>query len=406
MISAEQQFRELKRGTEEILVEADLLAKLKRSVLEKRPLVVKVGFDPTAPDIHLGHTVILQKMAQFQRFGHRVIFLIGDFTGRVGDPSGRTKTRPQLSREEIEANAETYKTQVFKILDSKETHVLFNSEWLDKLTANEFITLAAKANVARMLERDDFSRRFKEEKPISVHEFMYPLLQGYDSVHLKADVEMGGTDQKFNLLLGRELMRDYGLEPQVCITLPLLEGLDGVQKMSKSLDNYVGIADPPAEMFGKLMSLPDSMLRKYYDLLSSRSVDEIEAIFKEMEAGKRNPRDVKAELAAEIVTRFYDGAEAEKARTGFAKVFSRKELPDNMVEFEFEVEGESLWIPRLLVALTFASSTSEGKRLVNQGAVRVDGVAVKDENLGVEKEYLVLQCGKRRFSKVRLIRKK
>ncbi len=401
MVSAEQQLEEIKRGIDEILVEKDLLEKLRRSVKTGKPLTVKVGFDPTAPDLHLGHTVVIQKMAQFQRFGHKVVFLIGDFTGLVGDPSGKSKTRPQLTREQVNANAETYKRQVFKILDPKTTEVRFNSEWLAKMDAFDFVKLAAQANVARMLERDDFKRRYTENISISVHEFLYPLLQGYDSVALKADVEMGGTDQKFNLLMGRELMRNYEMEPQVCLTLRLLEGLDGVQKMSKSLNNYVGIDEAPEEMYGKIMSLPDNMLRKYYDLLSARPLSEIEPMFSEMAAGKRNPRDVKSDFAVEIVTRYHSAAAAQGAVEHFRKVFSKKEIPDDMPESDYALEKGALWIPKLLQTLGFVASTTEGKRMVAQGAVKIDGTAATGENLSPPAGTpFVLQCGKRKFARV------
>ncbi len=401
MVTAEKQFEELKRGVDEILVEKDLLEKLRRAEKTGKPLVVKVGFDPTAPDLHLGHTVVIQKMAQFQRFGHQVVFLIGDLTGLVGDPSGKSKTRPQLTREQVAENAETYKRQVFKILDPEKTQVRFNSEWLAKMTAFDFVRLAAHANVARMLERDDFKRRYNEGISISVHEFLYPLLQGYDSVALKADVEMGGTDQKFNLLMGRELMRDYQLEPQVCLTMRLLEGLDGVQKMSKSLDNYVGIDESADQMYGKLMSLPDSMLRKYYDLLSTRTLSEIEPMFSEMTEGKRNPRDVKSDLAVELVTRYHNAEAAQAAVQNFRKVFSQKLVPDEMPESEYPLEAGALWIPKLLQVLGFVASTTEGKRMVVQGAVKVEGKAMLSEHFSPPAGTpFVVQCGKRKFARV------
>lgn len=402
MVAAEKQLAELKRGIDEILVEKDLLEKLRRSEKTGKPLIVKVGFDPTAPDIHLGHTVVMQKMAQFQRFGHHVVFLIGDFTGLVGDPSGKSKTRPQLTREQVAANAETYKKQVFKILDPKKTEVRFNSEWLGKFDAFEFVRLASHANVARMLEREDFKKRYTEGISISVHEFLYPLLQGYDSVALKADVEMGGTDQKFNLLMGRELMRDYQLEPQVCLTLPLLEGLDGVNKMSKSLNNYVGVDESPDQMYGKLMSLPDAMLRKYHDLLSTRTLAELNPIFKEMEAGKRNPRDVKSDFAVEIVTRYHSAEAGREAVENFRKVFAQKQIPDDMPEFSYGSEGGKVWLPKLLQTIGFVASTTEGKRMVAQGAVKIEGQAVGGENLSPKSgESFVLQCGKRKFARVK-----
>lgn len=399
-LSAAQQMAELRRGVEEILVEKDLLAKLERSVKTGKPLVIKAGFDPTAPDLHLGHTVVLQKMAQFQKLGHRIVFLIGDFTGLVGDPSGRSKTRPQLTPDEVKKNAETYKAQVFKILSPKETQVRFNSEWLAPLSSFDFVRLAAKANVARMLEREDFHNRYKSGQSISVHEFLYPLLQAYDSVALKADVELGGTDQKFNLLLGRELMRDYDVEPQVCMTLPLLEGLDGAQKMSKSLGNYVGIYEPPEEMYGKLMSLPDSALRRYYDLLSGLTNAEIEARFTSLAEGKLHPKEAKSLFAREIVTRFHSAEGAEKAAAHFESVFSKKQLPDEMPEKTYAAEGE-IWLPKLLHDLGFTASTSEGKRLVAQGAVKLDERRVDQETIPVPaSRRFVLQCGKRKFARV------
>lgn len=401
MISAQEQLKEIKRGTQEILPEKDLIAKLEKSVKTGKPLIIKAGFDPTAPDIHLGHTVLIQKMAQFQKLGHTVVFLIGDFTGLVGDPSGKSKTRPQLTREEVLKNTETYKTQVFKILDPKKTLIKFNSEWLDKFSSYDFVRLAAHANVARMLEREDFNRRYKEGQSISLHEFMYPLLQAYDSVALKADVELGGTDQKFNLLMGRELMQDYQLEPQVCLTMPLLEGLDGIQKMSKSLNNYVGVEDPPNEMYGKLLSLPDSMMKKYYDLLSSRSSQEIEQIFQELQSGKRHPKTVKSDLAKEIVSRFHSPSLADAAEAHFEKVFSKKEIPDSIPEFKFTISDEKVWLPKLLTEISFAASTSEGKRLVAQGAVKINEAVANQENIPVKSgTEFVLQCGKRKFAKI------
>jgi tyrosyl-tRNA synthetase len=399
----EAQLAELKRGTDEILVEKDLLAKLKKSYETKKPLLVKLGCDPTAPDLHLGHTVPLRKLAQFQEFGHKVVFLIGDFTGLVGDPSGKSKTRPQLTKAEVLANAETYKRQVFKILDSEATEVRFNSEWLDKLTAYDFVRLASHANVARMLEREDFNKRYKEGQSISLHEFMYPLLQAYDSVALKADIELGGRDQKFNLLLGRELMRDFDLEPQVCLTFPLLEGLDGVQKMSKSTGNYVGVTEGPNEMYGKLMSLPDAMLRRYYDMLSPRSSSEIEKVFSELGTGKLHPKEAKSRFALDVVTQFHSGPDAAKARDHFEKVFSRKEIPDQLPEFHYAWQGKQIWVPKLLHEIGFAASTSEGKRLVAQGGVKIDEVPLTDENyLPNAHTAFVLQCGKRKFARILL----
>ncbi|MBI1859709.1 MAG: tyrosine--tRNA ligase [Deltaproteobacteria bacterium] len=402
-VSAKRQFEELKRGTDEILVEGELLKKLEESEKTGRPLIVKAGFDPTAPDLHLGHTVVLQKMAQLQRFGHKVHFLIGDFTGMVGDPSGKTKTRPQLTREQVDANAETYKKQVFKILDPKTTVIQFNSEWLEKFGAADFIRLASHATVARMLEREDFGTRYKENQSISLHEFLYPLLQAYDSFAIKADIELGGRDQKFNLLLGRELMKDRGLAPQVCVTMPLLEGLDGVQKMSKSLGNYVGVTDAPNDMFGKLMSVPDSLLRRYYDLLSDAPIDVITKIFSELDQGHLHPKDVKARFAMEIVTRFHGSDAGTHAKEHFDSVFSRKEIPDDIPEFRYQWQGKDIWIPKLLTELKFALTTSEGKRLCNQRAVKIDSEVLEGEYFHPrEKKQVVLQCGKRKFARVNL----
>ncbi|MCB0417335.1 MAG: tyrosine--tRNA ligase [Bdellovibrionales bacterium] len=398
-MKAEAQLEELKRGTEEILIEKDLLEKLKKSEKSGKPLIIKAGFDPTAPDLHLGHTVLMQKMAQFQRLGHEVVFLIGDFTGLVGDPSGKSKTRPQLTPEQVKANAETYKEQVFKILDPKNTRIAFNSAWLEKLSSFEFVKLAAQSNVARMLERDDFSKRYKANESISIHEFLYPLLQAYDSVALKADVELGGTDQKFNLLLGRELMRQYGQEPQVCITMPLLEGLDGVQKMSKSLGNYVGVYESPNEIFGKLMSLPDASLRRYFDLLSDLSIQGIQDLFSRLEGGKEHPRDVKIRFACEMVARFHSEDAAQQAKEHFERVFSKKEIPDDIPEFA--VPAGEIWLPKLLTDLGFVGSTSEGKRLIKQGAVKADQEKVETETIPGTQDF-TLQCGKRKFARIRV----
>ncbi len=395
---AEAQLKELARGTDDIISRLDLLNKIKLSLKSGKPLVVKAGFDPTAPDLHLGHTVLLQKMAQFQKLGHQVVFLIGDFTGLVGDPSGKSKTRPQLTREQVNANAETYKKQVFKILDPQRTQVRFNSEWLDKFDAYAFVRLAAHANVARMLERDDFKTRYREGHSISVHEFLYPLLQAYDSVALKADVELGGRDQIFNLLLGRELMKDYKLEPQICLTMPLLEGLDGVQKMSKSAGNYVGIDEAPDQIYGKIMSLPDALLRKYYDLLSALTTDEIDALFAKMKAGL-NPKVVKSQLAKELAARFHNEAAADAAHEGFEKVFAKKGVPDEVTERS--IPSGDIWVPALLKELQAVASTSDGKRMIAQGAVKLDGAVVKEERLTFASgSALMLQCGKRTFIKL------
>ena len=327
--------------------------------------------------------------------------MIGDFTGLVGDPSGKSKTRPQLTRDEVLKNTETYKTQVFKILDPKKTSIQFNSAWLEKLSAYDFVRLAAHANVARMLEREDFNRRYKEGQSISLHEFMYPLLQAYDSVALKADIELGGTDQKFNLLMGRELMQDYQLEPQVCITMPLLEGLDGVQKMSKSLNNYVGVDESPEQMYGKLLSLPDSMMRKYFDLLSELETPQIETLFQELQTGKIHPKKLKSQLAREIVTRFHDAQKANDAEAHFEKVFARKEVPDTLPEVRYTCEEAQVWIPKLVLDIQFAGSTSEGKRLLAQGAIRINEKVVSSERLPCTPgDQWVIQVGKRKFAKI------
>ncbi len=404
MMKAEDQLKELKRGTDEIMNEKDLLEKLKRAEAKNQPLVIKAGFDPTAPDIHLGHTVLIQKMARFQEFGHTVIFLIGDFTGLVGDPSGRSKTRPQLTREDVASNAETYKKQVFKILDPQKTTIRFNSEWLDKMTAYDFVRLASHANVARMLEREDFKKRYTENQSIAMHEFLYPLLQAYDSVALKADVELGGRDQRFNLLLGRELMRDYQLEAQICMTVPLLVGLDGVNKMGKSMNNYVGINESPDDMYGKLMSMPDALMKDYYTLLSVLKLEDIDALFAVLQAGKKHPKDVKSTFACEIIERYHSRAAAEGARENFEKVHARKETPTELPEFKHKAEGGEIWLPKLLVEIGFAASTSEGKRLVAQGGVKIDEEVVKAEKLPTAgKQSFVLQSGKRKFGRIVLL---
>lgn len=405
-MDAKQQFAELKRGSEEILSENDLLAKLERSVKTKKPLLIKAGFDPTAPDLHLGHTVLLQKMAVFQRLGHKVVFLIGDFTGLVGDPSGKSKTRPQLTQQEVAKNAETYKAQVFKILDPAKTEISFNSTWLGQLGAHDFIKMASFVNVARLLEREDFNQRYKSGQSISLHEFLYPLLQAYDSVVLKADVELGGTDQKFNLLLGRQLMRDYGQEPQVCLTVPLLEGLDGVQKMSKSLDNYVGIYEPAKEIYGKIMSLPDKMLRRYYDLLSNLSLGEVEESFKKMDKGELNPKEIKSRFAMEMVAKYHGPQSAKEAKESFENQFSKKQIPEDIAETQYSWDGKPLWLPKLLVELKLVATSSDGKRLVQQGGVKIDSEKVSEENfLPKTKEPVILQAGKRKFVRISFIKK-
>ena len=389
---------ELRRGTQELILEEDLQRKLARG----KPLRVKAGFDPTAPDLHLGHTVILNKMRQFQEQGHHVMFLIGDFTGMIGDPSGRNATRPPLTPDQISANAETYKSQVFRVLDPARTEVLFNSSWCNQLGAAGMIRLAAQHTVARMLERDDFSRRFAEQRPISIHEFLYPLMQGYDSVAMRADVELGGTDQKFNLLVGRELQKHYGQEPQVIITLPLLEGLDGVNKMSKSLGNYVGIQDAPGEMFGKLMSVSDELMWRYIELLSFASLPTVAAWRREVADGS-NPRDTKVRFAQEIVARFHGAASAREALAEFEARFREGAIPENMPEFSLAAPAGGLPIAQALRSAGLCPSTTEAARLIEQGGVRIDGERVSDKGLRLAAGSAhVLQVGKRRFARVTL----
>lgn len=383
---------ELKRGVDEILSEQDLIEKLK----ENSPLRVKLGADPTAPDIHLGHTVVLNKLRQFQQFGHEVIFLIGDFTGMVGDPSGKNTTRPPLSREDVLRNAETYKQQIYKILDPQKTRIVFNSDWLGKLGTEGMIRLASNYTVARMLECDDFKKRFTNNQSIAIHEFIYPLLQGHDSVALEADVELGGTDQKFNLLVGRELQKSAGQKPQVAITLPLLVGLDGEKKMSKSLGNYIGVTEAPGEMFGKIMSISDDLMWDWYNLLSFRPLTEI-AQLKEDVANGKNPRDVKILLAKEIIARFHDEAAADAAEQEFINRFQKGAMPDEMPEFTFEGE---IGLANLLKEACLVASTSEANRMVQQGGVKIDGEKVEDAKLVITASTAVYQVGKRKFAKV------
>jgi tyrosyl-tRNA synthetase len=390
---------ELSRGVEEILVSSELEKKL---ALE-RPLIVKAGFDPTAPDLHLGHTVLINKMKQFQELGHQVVFLIGDFTGTIGDPTGKTVTRAPLSREEVEENAKTYCEQIFKILDEEKTQIAFNSKWMDKLSSADMIRLAATHTVARMLERDDFSKRYAARQPIAIHEFLYPLVQGYDSVALKADIELGGTDQKFNLLMGRELQKQYGQPPQVVLTTPLIEGLDGVKKMSKSLDNYIGINEAPEAMFGKLMSLSDDLMWRYIELLSFQSRLEIEHL-KQSVADGLNPRDVKMDFALEIVERFHTASLASGAKEHFIKSVSQRGIPDKIETVHFEsLETNDLGLLTILKELGFVKSTSEGMRLIKQGGVKLDGEKVEDKGLSLKQgEECVVQVGRRRFARVKI----
>lgn len=404
-MTIDEQIRTIRRGVVDLISPEELRAKLQRSVATGEPLRVKLGLDPTAPDIHLGHTVVLQKLKQFQDLGHAVILVIGDFTGMIGDPTGKSETRRPLTRADISANAETYAQQIFKILGPDKTVVRFNSEWLAALTPEELVALAARHTVARMLERDDFQRRFHEGRAISIHEFLYPLFQAYDSVALQADVELGGTDQKFNLLVGRDIQREYGQEPQVVITTPLLEGIDGVQKMSKSLGNYIGIAEPPREIYGKLMSISDQLMLRYYELLSDISAAEFDLTKREMANGTLNPRDLKMRLAHEIVSRFHTVKGAQDAELEFRRVFGGGGLPDVIEEPLVQLphrNGEQMWIVPLLVQASLASSNSAARRLIEQGAVRVDGERITDQNARISPhEPHLLQVGKRRFARIR-----
>jgi tyrosyl-tRNA synthetase len=387
---------QIKRGAEEILVEVELAERLK----EDRPLRIKAGFDPTAPDLHLGHTVLINKLRQFQDLGHEVMFLIGDFTGMIGDPTGKNVTRKPLTREDVLQNAATYEHQIYKILDPEKTTVLFNSQWMGEMNAADLIQVAAKHTVARMLERDDFNKRYTSKQPIAIHEFLYPLIQGYDSVAMKADVELGGTDQKFNLLVGRELQKHYGQRPQVILTMPILEGLDGVQKMSKSLNNYIGINEPPDEMFGKLMSVSDELMWRYFELLSFRPLQEIEQLKQDVAQGA-NPRDIKFQLGQEIVARFHDRVAAEAAQANFVARFQKGAMPDDMPEVALQGEGGLLGIANVLKEASLTGSTSEAFRMIKQGAVRIDGERVTDRDLTlVSGSTHVLQVGKRRFARV------
>ncbi|HJQ31535.1 MAG TPA: tyrosine--tRNA ligase [Pyrinomonadaceae bacterium] len=401
-MTIDEQLEFLRKGAVEIIREEDLRAKLIKSEKTGRPLRVKLGADPTAPDIHLGHTVVIRKLRHFQELGHTVIFLIGDFTGLIGDPSGKSATRPQLTREEIDANAETYKKQIFKLLHPERTETRFNSEWMDKLGSDGFIRLASHVTVKQILERDDFQKRLAEEKPVALHELLYPLTQAYDSVALEADVELGGTDQKFNLLMGRNLQREYNQEPQVALITPLLEGTDGVHKMSKSLGNYIGIDEPPGEMFGKLMSISDELMWRYYELLTDYTVKDIRWMQDRAEQGEDNPRDFKVALAKRVIADFHSPADADEAEAEFVRRFRNKEVPDEVEERT--VEANCWKLPRLLVETGLAPSMAEARRLIEQGGVRVDGERVsKNETeveVGTERAPLI-QVGKRRFLRVR-----
>ena len=394
MKSVDEQLALIKRGADEILVESELRAKLERGT----PLRIKAGFDPTAPDLHLGHTVLINKLRQFQDLGHQVLFLIGDFTGMIGDPSGKNVTRQPLTREQVLANAETYKEQVFKILDPAKTQVMFNSTWMDKMTSADMIQLAGKYTVARMLERDDFDKRYKGGQSIAVHEFLYPLVQGYDSVAMQADVELGGTDQKFNLLMGRELQRQYGQEPQVILTMPILEGLDGVKKMSKSLNNYIGINDAPGEMYNKLVSMPDSLMWRYFELLSFCSMEEIEQFKRDIEDGA-NPRDIKIKLAEELVARFHGEEAAANAHRSAGNRLKDGELPDDLPEVEIEADGE-LPVSAVLNRAGMTKNAAAARDLLNAGSVKVDGVVVDRDFVFQPGVAYVCQAGKKKFARI------
>ena len=388
----------IRRGSVEIISEEELKKKLEKAIKEKRPLRVKAGFDPTAPDLHLGHTVLIQKMRHFQELGHQVIFLIGDFTGLIGDPTGKSETRPPLTPEQVQENAATYKEQIFKILDEDKTEIAFNSKWMKKMASIDMIRLCAKYTVARMLEREDFKQRFQQQRPIAIHEFIYPLIQGYDSVALEADVELGGTDQTFNLLVGRHIQKEYGQEPQVVITMPLLEGLDGINKMSKSLGNYVGITEEPDSMFGKLMSISDELMFRYYELLSSRSLDEIEQLKRGVEKGSVHPKDAKAQLAYELVARYHGEEAAKKARERFEAQFSKGQVPEDVPEHPLPTDSEQkIFLPRLLKEAGLVKSTSEARRLIKQGAVSLNGTKLRQEEIDRPGSGAILKVGKRRY---------
>jgi tyrosyl-tRNA synthetase len=402
-LPVEEQMEYLRKGAVEIIREEELVAKLERSRRTGSPLTIKVGFDPSAPDLHLGHTVVLRKMKHFQDMGHRVVFLIGDFTGMIGDPTGQSKTRPVLTPEQVKQNAATYKKQVFKILHAKKTVIEFNSRWLGKLGAAGFIQLASKYTVARLLERDDFSRRYKGGQPIGLHEFLYPMAQAYDSVALKADVEMGGTDQTFNLLVGREVMREFGLDPQVVLTMPLLEGLDGVEKMSKSLGNYIGINEPPKEIYGKAMSISDTLMWRYWELCTDATVGEIAAMRRRVEAGELHPKQAKSDLARRLVADYHGAKKAAEAAAEFERIFARKETPEEVREVRLPSAPGPVWVPKLLVGIGLAKSNGEARRLIEQGGVYLDGERLSDTSREVPATptttYL-FKVGKRHFVRV------
>jgi tyrosyl-tRNA synthetase len=401
--SVEEQLELISRGVVDLISREDLEKKIKKSIDTGVPLTIKAGFDPTAPDLHLGHTVLIQKLKHFQELGHQVLFLIGDFTGMIGDPTGKSETRKPLTQEDVTRNAETYKTQIFKILDPEKTKVVFNSAWLGALSSYDFIRLASQLTVARMLERDDFKKRFEAQQPISIHEFMYPLIQGYDSVALKADVELGGTDQLFNLLMGRELQRAAGQAPQVVLTMPLLEGLDGVNKMSKSLGNYIGITDSADDIYGKILSIGDTLMFRYYELLSDLPIAEIATLRTAMERGEVHPKEVKKRLALELTSRYHGPYEATRAEENFERVFQRHGLPDDLPEIDLPA-GEPVWAPKLLVDAGLVSGTGEARRMIKQQAVTIDGDKVASEEQTIPaKDEILIKVGKRRFCKVRFI---
>jgi tyrosyl-tRNA synthetase len=398
----DEQVSLIERGTVDVVSREDLVRKLKKSSESGIPLKIKAGFDPTAPDLHLGHTVLIQKMKHFQDLGHDIYFLIGDFTGMIGDPTGKSETRKALTLDDVARNAETYKEQIFKILDPKRTTVVFNSTWLGKLTSYDMIKLASQLTVARMLEREDFRIRFENEKPISIHEFLYPLIQGYDSVAMEADVELGGTDQLFNLLMGRDLQRSWNQEPQVVITMPLLEGLDGVNKMSKSLGNYIGITESADDIYGKVMSVSDTLMFRYYELLSDLSAADIKNLAKDMQNGKIHPKEVKKKLALELTNRFYGADDAKRAEESFEQVFKHHGLPENIPELILKKGDGAVWLPKLLVEAGLTESTSEARRLIKQQAVTLDSEKVVDTEFSVQPTAeILIKVGKRRFSKVR-----
>ncbi|MCJ7483388.1 MAG: tyrosine--tRNA ligase [Thermodesulfovibrionales bacterium] len=400
MLKPLEQLEVIKRGAVEIIVEADFLKKLEKSSNENRPLKIKAGFDPTAPDIHLGHTVLLEKMRQFQELGHEVIFLIGDFTGMIGDPSGKSEMRKPLTKEDVLENAKTYRDQISKILDPEKTRVVFNSEWMSQMNSSKMIQLTSTYTVARMLEREDFKQRWINQNPIGIHEFMYPLIQGFDSVALQADVELGGTDQKFNLIVGRELQKEYGQEPQCIVLMPLLEGLDGVKKMSKSLGNYIGITEPPKEMYGKIMSVSDKLMLRYYELLSHISLEDISSLKEGIKKGAVHPKHAKENLALEIVERYWSKEEALRVKEEFEHIFQQKGLPDEIPAVDIIWEGNEMWVPKIMKLSGLTSSTGEAMRLIKQGGVTVDDQKVDDPDAKLPAGNYLFKVGKRKFLRV------